>query len=280
MPHHVSYAGEDVSGRSFSAFTGLKGRLLGACLTDPGGREENQDAWGCAKCADGGWLFCVADGLGGHKGGREAARAAVAGALGAGEAKGFLSTSAQSLANLFEAAQQAVRGVAREQRLPEMRAALAVLCVKDETAFWGHTGDVRIYRARQGGEFAALTKDQSVPQMLADAGEIDPVQIRRHPDRNRLLYVLGGESIRPVLAAAPEPVAPGDAFLLLTDGFWEWLEDDELAALALKADAPAALKRAEDVLRLRAGRPEGGHDNYSAVLLRFVVAENADREGA
>ena len=59
-------------GRHMSA-----GAVSVAWLTDMGPREENQDRARCRLEADGSWLVGVADGLGGHPRGRDAARAAV-----------------------------------------------------------------------------------------------------------------------------------------------------------------------------------------------------------
>ena len=59
-------------GRHLSA-----GAVSVAWLTDMGPREENQDRARCRLEADGSWLEGLADGLGGHPRGRDAARAAI-----------------------------------------------------------------------------------------------------------------------------------------------------------------------------------------------------------
>ena len=58
--------------------------------------------------------------------------------------------------------------------------------------------------------------------MLVAAGEIDEKEIRHHPDRNRLVRVMGMEWDEPKYQVSePMPEEPGQAFLLCSDGFWE-----------------------------------------------------------
>lgn len=65
------------------------------------------------------------------------------------------------------------------------------------------------------------TLDHSVPQMLVAAGEIDEKEIRHHPDRNRLVRVMGMEWDEPKYQVSePMPEEPGQAFCFVRMDFW------------------------------------------------------------
>lgn len=68
---------------------------------------------------------------------------------------------------------------------------------------WGHVGDSRLY-AFAKNKVKLRTLDHSVPQMLVFAREIKEKQIRNHPDRNRLLRVMGIEWEKPMYELAEQ----------------------------------------------------------------------------
>ena len=73
------------------------------------------------------------------------------------------------------------------------------------------------------------TLDHSVPQMLAAIGEIKENEIRHHPDRNRLLRVLGTEMEEPRHQKSEwMEKQTHQAFLLCSDGFWELINEKKM----------------------------------------------------
>ena len=54
-----------------------------------------------------------------------------------------------------------------------------------------HVGDSRAYLFRRG-QLQQLTRDHTVAQALADAGQIKQEDVRKHPKRNTLTNYLGG----------------------------------------------------------------------------------------
>ena len=73
------------------------------------------------------------------------------------------------------------------------------------------------------------TIDHSIPQMLALAGEIKEKEIRRHPDRNKLLRVVGTDWENPQYEISEDvEKTGGEAFLLCSDGFWENITEKEM----------------------------------------------------
>ncbi|MFN7937686.1 MAG: protein phosphatase 2C domain-containing protein [Bryobacteraceae bacterium] len=236
-------------------------RFLTHTLSRGGGRDINQDA---AEHSVAGELACwaLADGLGGHGGGEEAARLATESVMHAFRSHAECSPSA--LLTYIEFARTAVNKRQDEQAmLSGMRTTLVVLVSDLRNALWAHVGDTRLYLFREG-QLARQTLDHSVPQAMVDAKQIDARKIRNHEDRNRLLRSIGGrEEVRATIEEQPHALHPGDAFLLCTDGFWEYVTETAMEVDLAKSASPADWLRYME-LRIRAAAP-ADQDNYSAI---------------
>jgi len=237
-----------------------------ATLTRPGDQKTNQDFCDSIIAHDTGcWI--MADGLGGHRGGETASRLAVETMLRAFADQPHISPA--TIQTMLEAAQQSLQE--KQEEIPKlygMRTTAVILIANAETALWAHVGDSRLYHFRSG-RIAFQTKDHSVPQAMAAAGDIREEDIRFHEDRNRLLRTLGKEGdLRPTILETPTQTDPGDAFLLCTDGFWEYVFESEMEAdLVASEGSEQWLEKMEDRLMARVGK---GHDNYSALGIRIA----------
>nr|VFK13942.1 MAG: Serine/threonine protein phosphatase PrpC [Candidatus Kentron sp. LFY] len=239
-------------------------------ISSRGGRSSNQDAHGTFGFGDSGMGWIVADGLGGHSGGEIASRTAVDTLSAyfrtpAGGGKEALSR--QGLDSASRSAQSAI--VARQRQQPQysrMGTTVVILVSDGVTARWAHLGDSRIYRFRDG-HVAAQSCDHSVPYRLYLAGEISQAEIRAHEERNLLLRSLGGEGGWGPDISEPVPLRPQDAFLLCSDGFWQYILEAEMED-DLSASTTARDWMDKMTARLRA-RVHGGHDNYTATAIRI-----------
>ena len=241
-------------------------------VSDPGGREENQDAWGVFKTSDGGYAFAVADGLGGHEGGRQASQAAIEGVEKACSEAGFDCFANASLDGIFKEAQAHIR--ARQKASPaldSMRSTLVVLLVKEQQAVWAHVGDVRLYLI-SNDKVDVQTKDHSVPQLMVDTGEITAEQIRGHADRSRLLQALGkpDDQFRLAFMNKPRALQSGDVFVLCTDGFWEWITENELVQSLQTSELTLAFQSLENELRDSAVQSDD-YDNFTAMAIKVAA---------
>lgn len=247
------------------------GSPVWASLSSRGGRSDNQDRCGDAA-APGGHLFVVADGLGGHAAGAVAAEACVSATLAA--AGSGISLEPERLRGLFDAAHYAVQDAQRRDPATlGCRTTSVVLALANGSALWGHVGDTRLYHLR-GGRVISQTLDHSVPQALVQTGAIQASEIRRHPDRNRLLRSLGGEGeVDPTLLEKPIALEAGDAFLLCSDGLWEHVTEPQMEDTLRGAADPAAWLKRLEALVLRAAR--GSFDNYSATAVFLGAAGGA-----
>lgn len=237
-----------------------------ASLSQTGGRSNNEDYIGHT---DAGGRFCwiLADGAGGHKGGEVASRLAVERTLASFEEQSTVSLDA--LSGHIEAAQEAVvTHQKQEPDLADMRTTLVVLICDEQASFWGHVGDSRLYHLRQG-RIVEITEDHSVVQKLVNAGELTADATRTHPDRSRLYRAIGREELESTLKETPCILQPNDAFLLCSDGFWEYINDVEIEVDFAKSPDPEAWLALLE-LRVMACAPEK-NDNYSAIGV-FVTA--------
>jgi serine/threonine protein phosphatase PrpC len=234
-----------------------------ASISKAGGREENQDCCD-SKVVDHAGLWIVADGVGGHRGGAVASQTAVRAMLDSWHAEA--ESISQTVDELINAAQTAIlKQQITDTQLSAMRTTVVALYIVGDQALWGHVGDSRLYFFR-GCALSLQTKDHSVPQAMVAAGEITREQIRHHEDRNRLLRAVGNpEGVKPTIHESPQPVRSGDAFLMCTDGFWEYVTEAEMAVDLVKSNTPMEwLERME--LRLVA-RAAANHDNYTALAV-------------
>ncbi len=238
---------------------GKEVRIRSAALSDTGKRRKANEDFFAAHDDLG--VYVVADGLGGHAGGRVAAEsgthAFVEGLASAGP------PTLEALRGAFRAANSEVRSRAgATPALRGMATTLAALWIAPAAAALGHVGDSRIY-LRRDGRLTALTADHSLVAEAVLRRQLDPEEARAHPQRSVITRALG---VRADLEpdAAELRVEPGDVFLLCTDGICSQLPHEEIARIL--EHFPADLKAAAEALVERANAC-GGEDNATVVLV-------------
>lgn len=231
--------------------------LQTAQYTDIGGRSCNEDF--VHQCASGGSLLVVvADGLGGHGGGDRASETVCRTVC-----DGFTGSVAPAmLESLLQTAHTAVTEMQTAQC--SMKSTAVVLALGGGHSAWAHVGDSRLYHFF-AGKRVFQTRDHSASQIAVMMGEITVDQIRFHEDRNRVLRALGQDGTLKV-ETKEEPLEPGDhAYLLCTDGFWEYVTEEEMEEdLHLAADSEDWLSRMRGRIAQRAA-PD--HDNHTAAAV-------------
>ncbi len=240
-----------------------------------GGRNYNEDA--CGHWHSDTHLCCVvADGAGGHGGGDKASKLAVEHIITTYAANPVGSPEAIR-AMIVDADRTIIAHRADDVKQRNMHSTVVAMFVDLErrTAAWGHCGDSRLYAFRRG-RMTLRTRDHSVVQSLVDGGMLTEDKMRSHPQRSELLSALGvgEEDLQVSVSAEPWQLAPGDVFLLCTDGVWEFVDDTQMeASLAAAASGQAWLQELERrVLAGAAHKPR--HDNFSA--LTVWVGDDAD----
>lgn len=233
-------------------------------FTDRGGREVNEDSARVFE-KDGKKCLVLCDGLGGHGKGEVASALVV-------EAVGQIFNSAQKidedfLRSAFQLSQEAlIDEQIRQDAKTDMKTTAVAMYIEGNKVQWGHVGDSRLY-AFAKNKVKLRTLDHSVPQMLVFAREIKEKQIRNHPDRNRLLRVMGIEWEKPMYELAEQTqLEKYQAFLLCSDGFWELIDEKQMCKLLKNSSTVEEWMQAmvEVIKQNGIGK---NMDNYTAIAL-------------
>ena len=232
-------------------------------FSDSGSRDNNEDNIGMYQDGES-YCFILADGLGGHGKGEVASQIAVESSI---LRFAEMKDREDFLGEAFEHAQAAITSCQeRDRSCADMKTTLVALQIDEHEIRWGHIGDSRLYYF-QRNKLKERTLDHSVPQMLVSVGKLKEKEIRHHPDRNRLLRVLGIEMDEVNYQESGRLERNGQqAFLLCTDGFWELIEEKKMEALLKKADTPEQWIRLMQEVILKNGR-NTDMDNYSAIAV-------------
>jgi len=237
--------------------------IVAAEYTNLGGREVNEDSCGTMTqenrvCA------VVADGLGGHGGGDIASSTAVDVVLELWSKAEIINEAI--LDQWFQFINEKVYEM--QTNVCAMKTTLAVMVCENAEVLLAHVGDTRIYHFVDG-RIASQTFDHSVSQMAVLSGEITQDEIRHHVDRNKLLRAIGKNDEIQVEISPRINVSKGQhAFLLCTDGFWEYVVEEEMEQLLREAKCPEEwLASMAELLQSRV--PEG-NDNNTAVAVWMI----------
>ncbi|MDD7428910.1 MAG: PP2C family serine/threonine-protein phosphatase [Oscillospiraceae bacterium] len=227
--------------------------------TNPGGREINEDSM---LCKNGVWI--VADGLGGHADGEKASAEAIR----YFEENCCGDYTEQRVNELLEGANAAVC------RLNGPGRSTAAAAFAENGVFrMANVGDSRVYYFRDG-KIIAQTKDHSVCQASVDMGMMTADEIRSSEDRSGLLKVLGNEnSLNIKKPYPPIDIQSGDAFLVCSDGFWEYVLESEMEADLLKSDSADTWM--SHMLKRHLIRAQNHGDNYT-VICGFIYRDASD----
>ncbi len=230
--------------------------------TNSGGRAYNEDAAGYSVIGKNG-IFLVADGLGGHSFG-ELASACVRDTLLNAFQGSFDASPEEWLRTQLARANQNILAL-QEEKNTVLKSTAVVLAVEGSQATWTNVGDSRLYYLHDG-YICSVTNDHSVAYKKYKAGEITRDQIATDEDQSCLLRSLGSEDRNEPEFYIPNlPIEPGDAFLLCSDGMWEYLRDEEILIDLLKAEN--AREWAELLLLRLMDRVPGGHDNLTVLTV-------------
>ena len=230
-----------------------------------GGREENEDSLSVFKKGRFKYCFLVADGLGGHGGGANASKIAVD-TLG----KQFMEDKLKEPEDFYLSFQEANRSILKIQtRECQMKTTLVSLIIDRKYAFWSHIGDSRLYFFVDD-KLVEQTFDHSVSQMAVIRGEIKQEELRKHEDRNRLLRALGIKSeIKIDISEKKKLRGRRTAFLLCTDGFWEYVYETEMEETLRKCKN--AKEWTASMLQCMKNRIKEGNDNNTVIT---VIIDN------
>jgi PPM family protein phosphatase len=248
--------------------------IRAAALTDVGRvREKNEDSHFLDESLG---LFVVADGMGGHVGGKMASGLAVKTVSenvqknrqpiieGASVMPLESSPVPRLLADAVRAACSAIFDAAQQDtELQGMGTTVTAMMLLSQRAFIAHVGDSRCYLQR-GERVIQITDDHSLVNEQIKAGLITREQARASRLKNIITRSVGFERDVAVDTFAL-PVQAGDKFLMCSDGLANFVDDTEIG-LALQQMDLAEVPKAMIAL----ANERGGDDNITVVCLAAV----------
>lgn len=240
-----------------------------AHITAIGGRLTNQDVIAFAS-EDDITCFIVADGTGGHEGGEIAANLVTVSVIDKFKQEASFSTHALR-SYLSWAMKQVANSQEQDNRLRDMSTTIATVLIDNHNhcALWAHLGDTRIYLFRHE-KILSISKDHSLAQRLVDAGAADYSKIRLHPQRSVLFAAIGGQGdTAPEVSNEAMALQEGDALILCSDGFWEWVEDYEMElCLTNTKNSQEWLEKMNAIAEKNIGDKAINRDNFSVFAIR------------
>lgn len=256
----------------------LESKFACVQMTDVGKvRDHNEDAIG-ASLATG--LLVLADGMGGYNAGEVASGIAVKTVLELvteackredrdnAEAETGLMRQSIVLRDAICRANKVIHQTAKSQPQCEGMGTTIVACLfYDDRVSIAHVGDSRLYRVRDG-QFEQITMDHSLLQELVDRGFYSAEEAARSTNRNYVTRALGVEPGVEV-AICEVDAAPGDVYLLCSDGLSDMVEDEDihLTISTFGANLDVAGKQL-----IQLSNDHGGKDNISIILAHVLDA--------
>jgi protein phosphatase len=225
-----------------------------------------------------GYLFVVADGMGGHQAGEQASALAV-------------DSIERFVLNTFKWFFQ-LKGPEGQNVLTEFHAALrqtdARICKEaaEHPQLWGmgttlttaysfgadlfvvHVGDSRCYLFRQG-QLRQLTHDHTLVQEMVRRGHLKPEEAAAHQWRHVVTNIIGGneKGVQPEVQKVG--LEAGDVLLLCSDGLTEMVPNEQIAAVLQDEREPR--RACERLIAL--ANEAGGRDNITVIVAQYEAAE-------
>ena len=238
-------------------------------------RDHNEDFLGHvlprtpAQAHTHGWLFAVADGVGGHDQGEVASRLAIETVLGGFKDAVAAEPHSALLQRLVQNANHQVYETGRSASPggTAMATTIVACALRYDRAAIAHVGDSRCYLVRRGVA-SLLTRDHTVVNDQVRLGILSAKEAATSDRRHLLSRSLGGDLFVGV-ETSEHQIFAGDLLVLCSDGLHGSLESADLTRLA-SSDGPLE----ETAARLVAlANARDGNDNISVQLIRVRAVE-------
>lgn len=244
-------------------------RLTVGKLHEQGAREGQQDCFAVsdeALMSTHGLLAVVADGMGGLADGDKVSTAAVQAVLDEFTMCPAAGEPEQVLLSLARKAAQEVNRLLGPEGLRKSGSTLVMGLVKNGNFSFLSIGDSRICLCRDG-VLMQLNREHVYRNDLALRavnGELSVSEAFSDPQGSGLISFLGmGKLTQVDLPAAPFRLLPGDKLLLMSDGVYNALSDQELTQ-ALQGEPEQAAQAIQTAIQ---AKNYTNQDNYTAVIL-------------
>ena len=231
---------------------------------------------GAASTRDLDFVFAVSDGMGGAQAGEFASRIAVEKITTLlprafrQVVVGLTGGPDDILTELFNEIHEALTYVGGSySECVGMEATLSMCWFTPRWMYFAHIGDSRIYYVpARSRELKRLSQDDTHVDWLFRTGQINEREARCHPRRNVLQKALGGDNqfVDPQLGAVA--YAPGDAFLICSDGLVDGLYDSQICDVLHRSETlDAGINPARQLVK--EALEKDGRDNITALVIQL-----------
>ncbi len=205
-----------------------------AAYSEIGNRVRNEDDYRISE-RTGSLCITLADGLGGHGGGKIAASAVTAAIEEAFVQRLDEKITEQNLTDAFALANERVR-LSQTPQCRMQATCVSLWICKDKNncfALWGHVGDSRLYYFHKGKQ-VSKTKDHSLKELWRGQEGKKNIDV----ERSIIWKSMGGsDECKPDVGR--QSLDDGrDAFLLCSDGVWECVSDRKIKSALRRSKSP------------------------------------------
>lgn len=245
-----------------------------AMISVLGDRDEQQDSVGYEIKPDEG-LVVICDGMGGHNGGKLASSIAVDMLI-----KRYLEVYPTHNINnvLIDAVEEIdhkIAGLSDDSGKPmQAGSTIVTVSIRGKSLYWVSVGDSRIYLFRNG-ELVQATKDhiyQSVLDEKKEKGLINDIDYQTKSQQGEaLVSFLGVNGITKVdTNDSPFPLAKDDKILLMSDGLYKLVTNDEIGRILSNfSNIEDALKALDLKAKKAAKNFNISRDNMTVALIKI-----------
>lgn len=239
-----------------------------------GDREEQQDSFGF-KLKNDSLIAVVCDGMGGHNRGNDASILAV------NELMNILerNKNSENVPGLFlEALKETdikVASITDESGEPVRAGTTAIaVMIKGHDLYWCSVGDSRIYIIR-GNEMIQATCDHTYKLILDSrlaGGEITQDEYEKNAVMGNVLVSFLGAGKLPLtdINQVPFKLTEGDMIILMSDGLYKYLSDDEMKNIIINfRELNDAVEALDAKVKRISRKKQSERDNMTVIIIKI-----------
>ncbi len=238
-------------------------------------RDHNEDAYklpddtDTETLASKGYLYVLADGMGGHQKGELASEVTIKTVNSEyyATAKSLLRDNPEEI--IVEALSSAIQ-TANQQVLEATEGGgttIVAAVLHGDSLVSMNVGDSRAYLLRNN-ELRLISRDHSLVSHWVEMGKITEEEASTHPRRN-MLYQALGQGVEVEIHTYREKLQVNDIVILCSDGLWG--EVDESAIKKVLKQTPSPLAAAKQLIDM--ANDSGGPDNITAIIIQVSNQE-------
>lgn len=248
------------------------GSVQSAYLTHRGQiRDHNEDFVAMLEpkneedLAQNGWIYIVADGVGGADAGEIASSFAVDRTV-----KHYIQETGTDLPERLKLSIEMAHNdlcdlIDERQDDRRMGTTMVAAVIANGQAIMANVGDSRGYHIRDG-HIRQITKDHSLIAKLLEEGIVTTEEAEALNISNIILQSIGSEQ-QPIVDIFTFSLQENDAILLCSDGLTNHVEDAEIAEVISTLSPEDASQKLVDLANER-----GGYDNISVLIAKLTPA--------